>query len=127
MTTFEFQFSNLLQPTGWAKTSPLSPLHLIAHVFKTPEPVCVIFGTLKRRFRYETSLNPYLIEFITQSGATSRKSATRIKHSSSIIGMSALSRTSLVRRLLDNSHATGDFACLVFFFCHLLMFSCVCT
>ena len=38
---------------------------LTAHRFKTPEPICMTFGTIERRFVFSTSANSNLIKIIT--------------------------------------------------------------
>ena len=42
------------------------PLCLTAHIFKTYEPICVIFGRLQHYFAVNTSVNSIMNKFITQ-------------------------------------------------------------
>jgi len=54
---------------------------LKAYIFKIPEPIAITFGTLQSRFIPNTSVDYKCTEFITQSGATWRKSVTLVSHS----------------------------------------------
>jgi len=50
--------------TGWSKK--VKPLRLKAHIFKMPEPVCMIFGTFQQCFVLNTSVTSISNKFIIQ-------------------------------------------------------------
>jgi len=62
-------------------------LRLIAHIFKTRELICMIFGILQRRFVLNTAFNSNRIKVITESDATWRKSTTRILLLTTVMGI----------------------------------------
>jgi len=77
----------------------ISLLSLTADIFKTPEPICMIFGALQRRLFLNTHVNSTFINFKTQNGATWRHSATQISLSTTAAEFQhkILIRTTLVR------------------------------
>ena len=64
--------------TEWFKKT--RPLCLTAHIFKTYEPICVIFGRLQRYFALNTSVNCIFKKFITQVVPPSDKIKNLVFH-----------------------------------------------
>jgi len=56
---------------------------LTAHIFKTYEPICVIFGRLQRYFVVNKSVNSIMNRFITQVVPPSDKIKNSVFHSQS--------------------------------------------
>ena len=55
-------------------------LCLTAHIFKTHEPICVIFGRLQQYFVLNTSINSILNKFMTQVAPSSDKINNSVFH-----------------------------------------------
>jgi len=63
------------------------PLHSTAHICNMPKPIYMIFGKHQHHFVFNSPVNLIFFHFITQSGDTWRKSATKISLSTTPIAI----------------------------------------